>query len=425
MSGPPNAYAIVGGTLWGNRGAEAMVATTIGEVRTRDTNARFLLFSYLPEPDRELLQDPHVAVVDARPRTALLVHVPFAIICWLLAHIGVRLADVLLPAPVRRLRRCRALFDVSGISFHDGRLAVVAYNIVCLWPALLLGVPVVRLSQATGPFERTLNRMPARWITRAATHTFARGRDTADYLRQLGIPGGRWSVAADVAFAYREGFSLTEENSDRLAAVHTTLGRRSGSGHPIAALVPSSLVHEQLASQGRDYVAVLDGLIDHLHTCGYDVLVLPNATRQRSAGLRNNDIAVIRLHRDRRADRPASTDDAPTAVFVDFDLNTAGIRALLRSCEVVVTSRFHAMVAGLSLGIPVLAIGWSHKYLEVLEMFDRSEDALPMDSDLPDLQQAIDRLLLHRGEARRSIAAAWPAVLASARSQFDILARLP
>ena len=63
-----------------------------------------------------------------------------------------------LPGPVRRLRACSALFDVSGISFHDGRLAIVAYNVFCIWPALLLGVPVLHLSQAMGPFRNRVNR---------------------------------------------------------------------------------------------------------------------------------------------------------------------------------------------------------------------------------------------------------------------------
>ena len=101
--------------------------------------------------------------------------------------VGLRLPDAALPSLARHLRRCRALFDVTGISFHDGGLTVVAYNLMCRWPALLLRVPVIRLSQAMGPFRRRLHRLPARFVTRRSLHTFARGRLTARYMRDLGV----------------------------------------------------------------------------------------------------------------------------------------------------------------------------------------------------------------------------------------------
>ena len=49
--------AIVGGTLWGNRGAEAMLVTTIGRIRRRHPDARFMVFSYYPEKDACLCSD--------------------------------------------------------------------------------------------------------------------------------------------------------------------------------------------------------------------------------------------------------------------------------------------------------------------------------------------------------------------------------
>src|SRR5690606_23071011 len=110
----------------------------------------------------------------------------------------------LLPSDVRALRRERALFDVTGISFHDGRLSVSIYNLVCLRPALLMKVPVVRLSQAMGPFRKPLNRWPARFIMRYATHTYARGAATAEFVEGLRVKKARWSIAPDVAFSYED-----------------------------------------------------------------------------------------------------------------------------------------------------------------------------------------------------------------------------
>ncbi len=417
-------YGVVGGTLWGNRGAEAMVVTTIGEVRQRDPGARFLLLSYLPAADRALLRDDGVVVVDATPGRALLVHVPFALVCWLFRRVGLRWPDTLLPASVRRLRRARALFDVSGISFHDGRLAVVAYNVVCVWPALLLGVPVVRLSQAMGPFQQPLNRIPARWITRASHHSFARGRRTAAYVQELGVPADSWSVAADVAFAYRDGYSLTDEHAQAVEEIADAIDALRRDGRGVAALVPSSLVLQKMAESGQDYVEILAEVVAHLQSRGLAVVVLPNATRSGADSLRNNDIAVVERLRERlRAS--AIEDSASQVTFVDFDLNTAGIRRLLAGCELLVTSRFHAMVAGLALGVPTVVMGWSHKYEEVLEMFGCAEHAIDIASGGEGLLTMIDRLLEDGGEIRTRISAALPEVVASSRAQFEVVARLP
>ena len=75
-------FAIIGGTLWGNRGAEAMVVTTMGRVRETVPDASFLILSYYPAADRRLAGGAAtpVAVDDATPRTLLLMHFPFALL---------------------------------------------------------------------------------------------------------------------------------------------------------------------------------------------------------------------------------------------------------------------------------------------------------------------------------------------------------
>ncbi|AYY14896.1 hypothetical protein EF847_21625 [Actinobacteria bacterium YIM 96077] len=415
-------YAIVGGTLWGNRGAEAMVTTTIGRIRERDSDASFLLMSYFPDRDRELVQDDAVQVVDARPARTV-VQWLFSLSSRITRILGLRLPDSMLPSSVRSLRRCDALFDVSGISFHDGRLAVVAYNLMCVWPALLLKVPVVRLSQAMGPFRHPLNRIPARWVTSRSLHTFARGNLTAGYVRQLGVRSDRWSIAADLAFAYRPGDSLTSENEEAVNKLRAHLERIRDGGTSVVALVPSSLVWKKMAREGGDYVSLLHGLIGDLHQRGLHVLVMPNATRADTDASRNNDIAVIRKLRERIDTDPANVDSDGVS-YVDVDLNTASIRSLVGLCTLLVTSRFHAMVAALALGVPTLVMGWSHKYEEVLDMFGSTADAVDFSAAEKNVLPMVDRLLAEHDAVRGRILEALPHAVASAESQFELVDRL-
>ena len=56
-------------------------------------------------------------------------------------------------------------------------------------------------------------------------------------------------------------------------------------------------------------------------------------------------------------------------VGIDEDLSAGELRHLIGLGEVLVTSRFHAMISGLSTCTPTVVVGWSHKYREVLDDF--------------------------------------------------------
>lgn len=414
-----NRYAIIGGTLWGNRGAEAMVVTTIGRLRERNPDARFHILSYFAREDRRLVNDPAIVVDDASPATLLLLHLPFALLCWGTRHLGLHLPDAILPTGVRRLRACKALLDVSGISFHDGRLPVTAYNVVCNWPALLLGVPVWRLSQAMGPFANPVNRWWAKRIMAHCAQSFARGRLTAAYAQGLGLPDDRWSIAADVAFSFQPSDSLTHESEAEVGQLVSRLRSLKAAGATIVAITPSSLVAKKAERSGGDYVSLIVSLIDQLHAKDCHVLVVPNATRAGSDKARNNDLVVIAALK--QALETEGRSKTQNVSWVLYDLNTKSIRALIGQCDLLITSRFHAMVAALALTVPTLVIGWSHKYREVLEMFGCEGDAVDFAAAGNGMAEAVDRMLAERAQKRARIAQSLPAVIASSRRQFDLM----
>lgn len=352
--------AIVGGTLWGNRGAEAMVETAIGLIRERRPDARFTVLSYYPAQDRRLVRDERVTVVSGTPAAALALCVAMVVV-KVLDALRLPVPRALTPGPVAAIRDADCLLDVSGIAFHDGRLAVVAYHLASVIPAMTVGVPVVRLSQALGPFDRRLNRWAARWTLRRTRLTFARGATSLGHLERLGLDPERWTSAPDLAFAFRDDMSLTRENDDRVDALARDLAANREDG-PVVGLVPSSLVAAQSTSAGDDHVALLASWVGALVDKGCRVVVMPHATRAGHQSMRNNDVAVVEdLH-----SRLGGVDGVD---FVDYDLNAAAIRRLIRHCDVLLTSRFHAMVGALAEGVIPVTVGWSHKYEEVLDVF--------------------------------------------------------
>lgn len=411
---------IIGGTIWGNRGAEAMLVTATGQIRDRFPGAHIIVFSYVPAQDRALIRDETIHVAGARPLDLVLRHFPFALLCWLLGLIRVTLSDWMLPAAVRHLRRCDVLLDVGGIAFADGREKFLPFNILIIWPALLLRVPVVKLAQALGPFENPLNRWASRLFLPRSRRIFARGAITAAHLKAINISPEKYELSADVAFLYRPEYSLSDENEDHVAALENTLSNLRDEGCTLVGIAPSALVYQKSEGKGRDYVGQLLSLIKALDANQHAVLI-PNATREGTGLPRNNDLYVIDLIRQ-RADAELPDDARARLHIVDFDLNTSGSRRLIALCDALITSRFHGMISGLSLGIPTAVIGWSHKYAEVLAEFDLERYVIDFDAADLDIPALLHDLLTAREAVAQQLADSLATVQERARRQFAFVA---
>ena len=64
------------------------------------------------------------------------------------------------------------------------------------------------------------------------------------------------------------------------------------------------------------------------------------------------------------------------SVLEKNNLNAEKIKKVISSCEVLVGSRYHSCVAALSSGVPVLVLGWHHKYTELLDIYGQSGDII-------------------------------------------------
>jgi polysaccharide pyruvyl transferase WcaK-like protein len=358
--------SIVGGTLWGNRGAEAMLVTTIGAIREEHPDCQFYVFSYYPERDKELCVDDSIEFLNYRPLNLGLKIFPLAILTWLFSLIKIRLPDWMIGREMAAIRRSDAMCDVGGITFCDGREIFLLYNVLSVMTAMLVGTPVFKMSQAMGPFKSSVNRFWANRILPKCQHVFSRGGLTSKSLESLGLETSKWSDASDVAFSYQTSFSLTDENTGRIKDFESNYRLSSEHAQQTIAIIPSSLV----AKKNDQYVHQLSELIKDVVAAGNHVLLLPNATREGIEKGRNNDLVAIKSIVEELSGDQGVLDHVSA---VDFDLNTDGIRSLLGLADMLVTSRFHGMVAALAGTIPVVVIGWSHKYREVLAQFDSEE----------------------------------------------------
>jgi len=414
-----NKFALMGGSVWGNRGAEAMLMTVIAEIRKVDPEAVFNVYTIYPQKDKSLVQDPKIRFLSGEPLSVALVHFPFALLAAIFRLLKI---DLPLPRAVRLLRESDFLLDIGGITFSDGRAMQLLYNVFTIWPAMLLHVPVIKLSQAMGPFNTTLNRKLAAHFLPKCHKIFTRGSMTDSYTNEL-IGMNNTEQAADIAFLYEPEYSLSKENEEKVEELTSKIKIWKQAGEKVISIVPSSLVLKRSLKQGGDYPGKLLNLF--LSTQGKPIryVFLPNGTRAESEKLMNNDIIAINAIRE-KFKQELDQDTFEKIEWINYDINTRGVRQIIGLTDGLVASRFHAMVAGLSLCVPTMVIGWSHKYRETLADFGMQSYAIDFKNTDLKILAIYRKFLQNLGEIKPQLDYNILKVKASSNRQFEYLRQI-
>ncbi|MEX2588151.1 MAG: polysaccharide pyruvyl transferase family protein [Actinomycetota bacterium] len=396
--------AVLGAAFSANKGAAAMLVALIQNLPRRLGPCRFCVLTTFPTADAKEAKPGDVDIVDASPVKLVLMFL-LAGLSRLLAPTGIdQRAFCLFPA-MRRITEADVVVDMAGISFADGRgLPTLAYNIVMTSTPLLLGRPVVKVAQALGPFEEPLNRLAAKAVLPHLSTICARGARTEANLRELGLENV--IRAADLAF------TMQPSDEDRRRA-EQLLGTHVDS----ILVLPSEVVHRYARRQGRDYVATMASFVDSIAGQGHKVVLLPHSVRVGEGPGRMNDVPVCKQIYEQVTNKGS-------CLLITDNLAPEVLRAVVASSSVVVTSRFHAMVSALATRTPVIVVGWSHKYQEVLDEFEItgcSLDHSQLERGL--LIDRLDGVLARREELVETIGRNLPAVRASALLSLDAVAR--
>lgn len=107
--------------------------------------------------------------------------------------------------------------------------------------------------------------------------------------------------------------------------------------------------------------------------------------------------------------------------WIDYDINTRGVRDLIAQTDLLITSRFHAMIAGLSLCVPTMVIGWSHKYRETLQDFQMAEFAIDYQHESVQITRLFLKALTNLEEMKVMLQSHLSNVKQSSLIQFNYL----
>ena len=191
----------------------------------------------------------------------------------------------------------------------------------------------------------------------------------------------------------------------------------------VVGLSISSVVDKKCRKLGIDYRAVMIRFIELITGRGFRVLIIANGARIHSDKPRNNDLmicdAVYEGVRNKEMVR-----------WYHEEMDAEEIREFIGRCRFLVASRFHAMIGALEKRVPVLLIGWSHKYQEVLDFFELGQYAIDFSELTADsLIAEFDRFVSAEEEIHKKIDAHYDEVMESSRKNIayvrEVLDSLP
>jgi polysaccharide pyruvyl transferase WcaK-like protein len=392
----PVRVLLCGACLSGNMGGQALYVSMVESLRQRADDVRVTVLSKYPADDQASCDALGWRLVPFPTRVQLLYGVPFSLLCGLLRLLGLP-CRWLAGGPFAAYRDNDVLIDLSGISFTDDRpLSGLIINCLWLMPAVAMGLPYVKASQAMGPFTRPLVRIAARFFLSRAAGLVARGAASAGFVRAL-LPSRTVYELPDAAFV------LEPAPEAEMTEVLESVGLRPGD--PYCVVGPSTVVDHLMARarSGGSYPDLMAKAVDKLiDLSGHNVLLVPHERAHTASSADDLEVCLATLERVVHREH---------VKVVKRSCSASVLKGILSRAEVAVGSRFHFMVAALSSGVPGAAIAWSHKYYEMMHMLGQERFAISYE-DLEEavLVERIHQLWEARGLVRGQLAERLPKI---------------
>jgi colanic acid/amylovoran biosynthesis protein len=345
--------------LSGNKGSASMFLGLRDAFAAAKIDVHFALFSYYPKRDAAIASRmDNVSVYAGHPKDIV------ALLPMILLQ---KVFAFLVPARWKRsieaLRECDGILLVGGTTFEDSMLYKVPWNLLAALPGYWLGRKTLFLSQTIGPVENVLNRVAARWTLGRAVAVHGRGRRSAEWVQRIGV--ANCSYQPDLSFSmFTPNFDEAADHNEEISRFRQKIKE---AGRTIVGVAPNSIVYAKAKKIGKDYVDFMTGVVQSISRQGHLPVLIPHSYRQDLSKMHNNDrslcLAILkRLPRD------------VDCYYVDADLSSGELRAMIGQLHLLVASRFHSMISSLSMGVPPITYGWGdHKYIEVLEEFNVPE----------------------------------------------------
>jgi len=251
------------------------------------------------------------------------------------------------------------IFDASGFRYSDqwGEVYTIKMaKCVKMWKKQ--GTKVILLPQAVGPFTSPGIREAFSYILKHADLVFP--RDELSYKYTTELVGKRDNVSLAPDFT---------NNVEGILPGEIQMFRNK------YCFVPNfRMIDKTSGDVGKSYLNFCANCIRSFLKSGHTPFILIHATE----GDYSLASEIVR--------------ETGEDITIIKETDPLKIKGIIGCCAGLVGSRFHALVSALSQGIPVFAVGWSHKYEMLLNDYGIANGCLNVDMSLEELEKEIEKL---------------------------------
>jgi polysaccharide pyruvyl transferase WcaK-like protein len=308
-----------------------------------------------------------------------------------------------------------AILDVGGFVSSDlhGVYGAGRRWLECARP-IAEGTELLFLTQSWGPFRKRIVRALTAKVLGSARLAVAREQESLRCLKQLDLPGTcRIECAPDIAFGFRA--SPPQRGQELLQQVMRTPPEGD---RPLVGIAPNRNVYRRTARRGPDnhYVQTLRAVIEALDAAGASVVLIPHYHLPQCPD--RDDRQICRLLSE-------SSCGQGNVHLLDAYLSAADLKAVIGRLDFMLASRYHALIAAFSQGVPAACIGWAHKYDDLFKLMESPQGQIShTDLSRGRVVEWITRHLSLRSEMRDRLGRIVPAVRAAAERPLQQAAEI-
>lgn len=350
-------FLLVAACFAGNMGGEAMYESLISGIKADNPEHRIVVLTKYPKDEISICKERGYEVYSYTTIERALTGVPFCIFGRLLkCRLPYRW---MVGKALKQYFDCDVLIDCSGIAFTDFRSRLDLFiNTSWLAPALLTGIPIIKISQSLGPYENKSVRKAALKFFPKINYIIARGNESYECTKKL-IPDhpGLMNLP-DLAF------NLPIASEEMRKEMLTGAGAAECIEKPYFVVAPSYEVDRRMGSEV--YRSLFAAVVKAAHKVLPDMpIVMLAHTRALSAAAGvdsgNDDMTVCRAVAD------MLLKEGIPVYLIERKYYSRELKAVICKASFAIGSRYHFLMAAMSTATPSLAMGWGHKYKEMFQ----------------------------------------------------------
>ncbi len=344
----------------GNKGAVAMVKSIINGIKEEHPNANITVTSkFICNGLYKTDSFPQVNILYDSEQE---LDVPLVKIWawWLLKSIGINLQMLLKDNVTQTYLKSDLIVSASGISFTDefGMIKIYHFSKFMQIP-LLLNKPVIKFTQSIGPFKTRYNKMIAKLSMKNVNVIMARGKQSFNNLKSIGITKNVIELP-DIVLSMK--MEKSQKAQDCISKI--------GSGTVIG--ITPNIVCKRL-SPTNHYENVLINLCEFILTKYQDakIILIPHTIEEDSIG-KDDDMSICtNLEKSINSNR----------VYIENVVNyePEELKWLISKLDFFIGSRFHSLIESVSTCVPSMAIGWNTKYNEMMSWVELKENVIQIE----------------------------------------------